>query len=79
MVQRMNMGRPDLTVGAKSVPAYRNALDCLLRVWREEGHRGLFAGLSVNLVRGLSGALLLVGYDELKAAFYSLQSGSRSG
>lgn len=45
---------------------YRNSLDCLVKILREEGARGLFSGLSVNIVRGVSGALLLVGYDEMK-------------
>jgi len=46
---------------------YRSGWDCFSRIVREEGVvRGLFAGLSVNLVRGLSGPVLLVGYDELK-------------
>ena len=34
---------------------------------REEGLRGLYSGLSANLIRGISGAVLLVGYDETKA------------
>ena len=33
---------------------------------REEGVRGLFHGLTANLLRGMGGALLLVGYDEAK-------------
>mmetsp|Transcript_21260 Transcript_21260/g.30448 ORF Transcript_21260/g.30448 Transcript_21260/m.30448 type:complete len:304 (+) Transcript_21260:122-1033(+) len=54
-------------VQESSSTLYKNGWDCFVRIAREEGVvRGLFAGLSVNLVRGLSGPLLLVGYDELK-------------
>jgi hypothetical protein len=46
---------------------YRNSLDCLQKIVKQEGiSRGLYAGLSVNLIRGFSGSILLVGYDELK-------------
>jgi len=45
---------------------YKNGFDCATRIIREEGVKGLFAGLSVNLVRGFTGAVLLVAYDEMK-------------
>jgi solute carrier family 25 (adenine nucleotide translocator) protein 4/5/6/31 len=48
---------------------YRNSWDCCVRIVREEGARGLFHGLSVNLVRSVAGAFLLVGYDECKKVF----------
>jgi hypothetical protein len=43
-----------------------NGRECLRYVMRTEGFRGLYAGLAINLVRGVSGALLLVCYDEAK-------------
>jgi hypothetical protein len=45
---------------------YKSGWDCARRTIAEEGVRGLFVGLSVNLVRGFSGAVLLVAYDDLK-------------
>ncbi len=51
---------------------YSSSLDCLRKILRAEGYRGLFHGLSVNLVRGMSGAFLLVGYDEIKKVFKTL-------
>ena len=45
---------------------YKNGYDCMYRILQEEGIRGMFSGLSVNLVRGFSGAVLLVAYDDLK-------------
>ncbi len=48
---------------------YKNGFHALKKVVQNEGIRGLYHGLSVNLVRGISGALLLVGYDEIKDLF----------
>lgn len=45
---------------------WMNGRECLRHILHTEGWRGLFSGLSVNLVRGISGALLLVFYDEAK-------------
>jgi solute carrier family 25 (adenine nucleotide translocator) protein 4/5/6/31 len=52
--------------GASVTKHYRNSIDCFRQILKQEGIRGLFSGLSVNLFRGISGALLLVGYDEVK-------------
>ena len=38
-------------------------------ILREEGIRGLYSGLSANLIRGVGGTILLVGYDEAKTFF----------
>jgi solute carrier family 25 (mitochondrial adenine nucleotide translocator), member 4/5/6/31 len=51
---------------AIAIVPYRNGWDCLRRILREEGVKGLYSGLSVNVVRSLSGAVLLVAYDEIK-------------
>jgi len=51
---------------------YRNGLHCVRTIIREEGIRGLYAGLPANLVRGFSGSLLLVGYDEIRALLQPL-------
>ena len=45
---------------------YANSADCFLKVFAEEGHRGLFLGLGPNLVRSVGAALLLVSYDAIK-------------
>jgi solute carrier family 25 (adenine nucleotide translocator) protein 4/5/6/31 len=57
-----------LAAGAATAgPAkYRNGVHCVRVILREEGFFGLYAGLPANLLRGLSGSLLLVGYDEAK-------------
>jgi hypothetical protein len=33
--------------------------------------RGFYPGIGVNVARGVSGALLLIGYDEIKAMLHS--------
>lgn len=40
--------------------------ECARAIFKLEGVKGFYSGLSVNLVRGVGGALLLVGYDEVK-------------
>ena len=45
---------------------FRSGTHCFFSIIKEEGIRGLYHGLSVNLVRGVGGAILLVGYDEAK-------------
>ena len=45
---------------------YLNAMDCFRKILREEGCRGFYRGLGVNLVRSVGAALVLVSYDEFK-------------
>lgn len=45
---------------------YMTAREICVQLYRDEGIRGFYSGLSVNVVRGISGAILLVGYDEAK-------------
>jgi solute carrier family 25 (adenine nucleotide translocator) protein 4/5/6/31 len=57
---------PSNSVVAHPPRKYKNAFDCFAKILKEEGPRGFYSGLSVNIVRGVSGALLLVGYDEMQ-------------
>ena len=45
---------------------YRNSIDCLVKIARQEGIRGFYLGIGPNVVRSISGALLLVCYDTFK-------------
>jgi solute carrier family 25 (adenine nucleotide translocator) protein 4/5/6/31 len=45
---------------------YRNSMHCVAAVLKQEGVRGFYLGIGPNLVRSVSGALLLVGYDVVK-------------
>eukprot|EP01038_Epipyxis_sp_PR26KG_P007081 gene7081-9665_t len=49
---------------------YSGAWDCWKSILKHEGFRGLFSGYSANLIRGISGPFLLVGYDEMKKIMY---------
>ena len=45
---------------------YNNTLHCFKKVWLEEGVKGFYLGLQMNLIRCVGSALVLVSYDELK-------------
>lgn len=45
---------------------YNNTLHCFKRVLAEEGIKGFYLGLPMNLIRCVGSALVLVSYDELK-------------
>ena len=45
---------------------FRNSLHCIRSIWRLEGLRGFYLGLGPNILRSVSGALLLVGYDRIR-------------
>jgi hypothetical protein len=62
----ISVGVTNNTVVAHPSRKYKNAFDCFAKILKEEGPRGFYSGLSVNIVRGVSGALLLVGYDEMQ-------------
>jgi len=47
---------------------YNNTLHCFKRVLAEEGIKGFYLGLQMNLIRCVGSALVLVSYDELKRA-----------
>jgi hypothetical protein len=52
---------------AEGKKVYSGIVDCFRTVIREEGVvRGLYPGLSVNIFRGVFGALMLVLYDQIK-------------
>eukprot|EP00606_Chrysophyceae_sp_TOSAG23-5_P001505 GSChrysophyteH2.ASY1.ANO1.684.1 assembled CDS len=45
---------------------YKGAFHAFFTILREEGVRGLYSGLSANLIRGFAGPVLLVSYDLFK-------------
>ena len=55
-----------VVAAAPSPVKYNNGIHCVRVIIREEGVAGLYAGLPANLIRGISGSILLVGYDEAK-------------
>merc|ERR1712113_342785 len=45
---------------------YNGTLDCAVRIVKDEGVAAIFKGFAANVLRTLGGALVLVGYDEIK-------------
>ena len=46
---------------------YNGTVDCAVKIVKEEGIGAMFKGFAANVLRTLGGALVLVGYDEIKA------------
>ncbi|CAF1533967.1 unnamed protein product, partial [Rotaria sordida] len=44
---------------------YNGSLDCMFQIIRQEGVIALFKGAGVNILRGIAGAGVLVGFDKL--------------
>ena len=51
----------------KSEWMYSGTLDCAVKIVKDEGIGAMFKGFGANVLRTLGGALVLVGYDEIKA------------
>jgi solute carrier family 25 (adenine nucleotide translocator) protein 4/5/6/31 len=45
---------------------YNGTIDCTVKIVRDEGVSAMFKGFAANVLRTLGGALVLVGYDEIK-------------
>jgi len=45
---------------------YSGTLDCAVKIVKDEGIGAMFKGFGANVLRTLGGALVLVGYDEIK-------------
>jgi solute carrier family 25 (adenine nucleotide translocator) protein 4/5/6/31 len=50
----------------KSEWLYQGTLDCAVKIVKDEGMGAMFKGFGANVLRTLGGALVLVGYDEIK-------------
>jgi solute carrier family 25 (adenine nucleotide translocator) protein 4/5/6/31 len=45
---------------------YNGTMDCAVKIVKDEGIGAMFKGFAANVLRTLGGALVLVGYDEIK-------------
>jgi solute carrier family 25 (adenine nucleotide translocator) protein 4/5/6/31 len=54
-----------MTSGAKA-NKYKNSIDCTQQIMRNEGVKAMYKGAGSNVLRGLAGALVLVGFDYTK-------------
>ena len=57
-----------MMTSGKHAGKYKNSLDCAQKVLREEGVSALYKGAGSNILRGLAGALVLVGFDYCKVS-----------
>lgn len=48
---------------------YKGSVDCVKKIWTNEGGTAFFKGAFSNMVRGVGSALVLVLYDEFKKLF----------
>ena len=54
----MQSGRKDVL--------YKGTVHCFATIAKEEGVRGFFKGVSINIIRGTGGSILLILYDRIK-------------
>ncbi len=57
--------RTRLIISHDQVIKYTHSVDCFIKIIKYEGIRSLMNGAGVNIIRGLSGAMFLAGYDKL--------------
>jgi solute carrier family 25 (adenine nucleotide translocator) protein 4/5/6/31 len=50
----------------KSVKEYEGTLDCIRKVYKNEGITGFWKGAYTNAVRSIGSSFCLILYDELK-------------
>ena len=48
---------------------YKGVVECFTTIVRNEGFLSLMKGVSVNIISGIYGALLLTGYDKIKTRY----------
>jgi solute carrier family 25 (adenine nucleotide translocator) protein 4/5/6/31 len=61
--------RMQMTSGSTAAAKYSSSLDCFGQVIKQEGVPALFKGAGSNVLRGLAGAMVLVGFDYFKKAY----------
>jgi len=58
-----------MMTSGKHAGKYKNSMDCTRKILKDEGVKALYKGAGSNILRGLAGALVLVGFDYCKG-FY---------
>jgi len=58
-----------MMTSGKHAGKYKNSIDCAKKILRDEGVKAMYKGAGSNILRGLAGALVLVGFDYCKG-FY---------
>jgi len=55
-----------MMTSGKATAKYKNAIDCTVKILKNDGVRAMYKGAGSNVLRGLAGALVLVGFDYCK-------------
>jgi solute carrier family 25 (adenine nucleotide translocator) protein 4/5/6/31 len=58
---------------------YKSSIDCGSQIIKAEGVKSLFKGAGANVLRGIAGAGVLAGYDQLQLMFLGKTYGSGGG
>jgi solute carrier family 25 (adenine nucleotide translocator) protein 4/5/6/31 len=58
---------------------YRSSMHCFREIVAKEGFGSLFKGAGANILRGIAGAGVLAGYDQLQLALFGKKFGERGG
>lgn len=66
---RLQLDKTQTRAGGSTARRYRNSIDCIRQVLRDEGLGGLYRGLSASYLGSLETALHLVLYERLKSIF----------
>ncbi|XP_029179746.2 mitochondrial folate transporter/carrier-like isoform X2 [Acropora millepora] len=66
---RLCLQYTDLQPGVMQAPQYKGMLDALLKLWRQEGLRGLYKGYVPGIFGVSHGALQFMAYEELKKGY----------
>jgi|TARA_B110000208_G_scaffold183328_1_gene235924 solute carrier family 25 (adenine nucleotide translocator) protein 4/5/6/31 len=61
-----------------AAPKYNGSLDCAGKIMAQEGFGAFFKGAFSNILRGLCGALVLAGNDEVTTAYKNMKFGKET-
>jgi len=62
----MQSGRKDVM--------YTGTVDCIAKIYKNEGGKAFFKGALSNILRGMGASLVLVMYDEMQTYFAPVQT-----
>ena len=52
---------------------YRGSIHCATHIYRKEGAMSFMKGAFANIIRGVAGAGVLVGFDKIKELYVDLR------
>lgn len=55
---------------------YKNSMDCAGQILKNEGFMSMMKGAGANVLRGVAGAGVLAGFDEVKKIYISMRTGA---